>query len=154
MSIFRLEVNKILPLACSWVAEQETRILEDGVSLSKKFFDYATRVGVRHPEKIRILLVSTVPVPEDPVLRDACRETQIITNDTIGLALNYGIFIHKDYEGNCKTYVHEFTHIAQYESLGSIHSFLQKYIYEVLEFGYQTAPMEREAVDNSEEICT
>jgi len=84
-------------------------------------------------------------MPNEPTLRIAAQALGLITKDTIGLTLRYGIYIREDYWNDRETVIHELIHLAQYEKLGSIAGFLQKYLQECNNFGYPQAPMEQEA---------
>ena len=61
----------LLPLACEWAAAQEQRILATGEALSDAMLGDARLVGVAIPERIRLLYVPEIPIPDDP--RDALR---------------------------------------------------------------------------------
>jgi len=88
------------------------------------------------PENIRIRLVASIPIPPVPILKEACTQTGLITSNTIGLTLNYGIYIRQDQIANIGLHAHEFKHVAQYERLGSIEEFLSCYLQEVIKYGY------------------
>jgi hypothetical protein len=49
--------------------------------------------------------------------------------------------------------VHELAHVAQYERLGGILSFLRKYLFECLTMGYVASPLELEAIAATAGIC-
>lgn len=141
-----MDINIIMPLACEWAAEQELSICRGGLSLTEELLAIAQKVGVQCPDKIRIAVVNAVPVPAHPLLQAACASTGLITSNTIGLTLRYGIFIRQD-ESRCKRlFAHEFAHVAQYERLGGVQQFLTQYLAEVLNYGYPRAPMEQEAI--------
>ena len=142
----KVDFESILPLACEWARIQEKIILEKGRPLLPRFINDANRVGVVHPDRVRTLLVGQIPVPEEPVLRAACEQTQLITKLTAGLTLRYGIFIRSDCAGDRRLHVHEYAHVAQYERLGGLEQFLRKYLHEVTTIGYPQAPMEQEAI--------
>ena len=44
----------VLPLAAEWAEAKEQVVLKNGVPLSDSQMDDARRVGVIHPEKVRI----------------------------------------------------------------------------------------------------
>jgi len=94
--ITRKEFKVLLPLACAWSEEQERIILRDGVPLSPAQITDAKSVGVAHPEKVRLLKVTRIPMPQNPALRDAVDAIQLISPHTGGLTLRYGIFIRAD----------------------------------------------------------
>jgi len=142
-----------LPLACAWAVKQEQFILENGTPLAAAQMLDAELACVAHPDQIRLLAVKQMPVPAHPVLQAAAEATKLITPQTAGLALRYGIFIRVDYWGQRRLLVHEFAHTAQYERLGGLYPFLECYLYECLVIGYISAPMEREAIAVADRIC-
>jgi len=142
----------LLPLAAAWAEEQESIILRDGEALTDEQMTYARALKIGNPEKIRLLEVTTIPLPEEPSLRGVAQTTQLISPLTAGLTLNYGIFIRSDRWGDIKLVVHELVHTLQYERLGGIMPFLQQYLYECITIGYPAAPMEQEAVTTAEKL--
>jgi len=139
-------------LACKWAQIQEQTILKNGTPLSPQHIPDAINAGVAYPDKIRILLVTAIPVPDHPLLREACAQTQLISPQTAGLTLGYGIFIRSDCAKNHEIYAHEFVHVMQHESWGGISQFLQRYLFEVITTGYPSAPMEQEAIKKAKDI--
>ena len=155
MSMISQEQFKmLLPLACAWAEEQECIILRNGVPLSFTQMTDAKSAGVTHPERIRLLRVAQIPVPEHPALRAAAEDTQLISPRTAGLTLRYGIFIRSDCWGDRRLVVHELVHTFQYERLGGFQQFLEQYLYECITIGYPAAPMEQEAVTTTARLCT
>ncbi len=140
-----IDLNMLIPLACQWVESKEKEILERGQPLSNDLQLFASKIGIKYPEKIRSLVVSSMPLPEHPLLREACQETGLISNNTGGLTLNYGIFLRKDCASDVRICKHEIGHILQYEQLGGVRQFLERYLMEVLTYGYPNSPMEQEA---------
>ena len=143
----------ILPLASEWAEAKEKVVLKNGIPLSNPQIEDAKRVGVIHPERVRIFKVPQIPFPKHPVLKAAVEATQLITPSTVGLTLRYGIFIHSDFSDDRCLIVHELVHTSQYEKLGGILPFLRKYLLELIKIGYPEAPMEQEAVRMAEKIC-
>lgn len=150
MKGFLAQFDKLLPLAVEWANKQEKIILGNGQSLNKDLSVIATKIGIVHVEKIRIILVPAIPLPDDPILKEACQQTQLISPRTVGLTLNYGIFIRTDCASDRKLYIHELAHVAQYEKLGGILQFLKQYLYEVVTIGYPQAPLEQEAIKTAD----
>lgn len=140
-----LNLNILLPLASQWVELKEKEILGNGHALSSELTAFALKIGIKHPERIKILEVDRISPPEHPLLKQACDATQMISRNTAGLTLRYGIFIKKDFVSHASLYKHELAHVLQYEQLGGIKEFLNKYLNEVLAYGYPNAPMEKEA---------
>jgi len=128
-----MKKSEILPLACEWVKSQEDLILKKGACLSPLLYSDAIKAGVANPNKVRILVVPEIPIPSNPILSETCRLTGLLTTQTGGLTLCYGIYIRHDCVNNRKLNVHELVHVAQYEELGGIGQFLKKYLLEVAE---------------------
>ena len=143
----------LLPIACQWAAEQEQHILSAGDPLSSPQLVDAHLVAVSYPERVRILHVPEIPIPEHPALRQAAEITQLISPLTGGLTLRYGIFIRSDCRSDRAMVVHELAHTAQYERLGGFVPFLRQYLSECLTIGYPEAPMEQEVISLTSQIC-
>src|SRR5579864_9116119 len=114
MSVF---VTVILPLACAWARRQESTILKMGVPLPLEQITTAKRLGILHPERIRLRVVSQVP-PVNWLLRWVGEKLGVVSGKTIGMALRYGIFIREEHWGDRRLLTHELAHVAQYERLG------------------------------------
>ena len=114
------ELPKLLPLAAEWAAEEEQRVLREGVPLTAPQMDDARAVGVREPERVRLLRVEEIPFPKDPLLRAAAKTVHFLSPETSALALQYGILIRWDCWDNRHILAHELAHTAQYERLGGI----------------------------------
>ncbi len=140
------QFEKLLPLATKWAAAVETRILREGVPLSEQGLADARSLGVRKPERVRLLALDSVPTPTDLTLRTAVAAIQFLTPATRGLALRYGIFVRSDCWGERRLIAHELVHTAQYERLGGIRPFLRQYLSECLTVGYPAGSMEQEAI--------
>ena len=97
----------LLPLSCKWAAAQEQRILATGEALSDTMLGDARLVGVADPERVRLLYVPEIPIPDDPGLSAAVEETQFLSPLTRGLTLRYGIFIRADCRSDRTMVIHE-----------------------------------------------
>lgn len=138
--------EKVLPLAARWAAAVERRILREGVPLSEREMEDAKSVGVRAPEKVRLLALAGVPQPADLTLKAAAAAIQFLTPETRGLALRHGIFVRNDCWGERALIAHELVHTAQYERLGGIRPFLREYLHECLTMDYPAGLLEQEAI--------
>jgi len=143
----------VLPLAVAWAEGGERYIIDNGTELTEEQKEDARLAGVRHVDKIRLCRVPQIARPHEGLLEQANDIVKLVTPDTWGLTLGYGIFIRNDGWGNRKLLVHECVHVSQYENLGGIGAFLTKYLDECIRFGYPQAPMEQQAVHTAERIC-
>ena len=147
------KLEELLPIAAEWAAAQERRVLCEGVALSQSELADATSIGVRNPERVRLLRVEAIPVPVHPMLKAAAASINFLTFSPSGLALEYGIFIRGDRWRERELIAHALVHTAQYQRLGGIMPFLQSYISQCASFGYRNAPLELEAVATAARIC-
>jgi hypothetical protein len=140
------QFDKLLPLAVKWATAVEARILQEGIPLTQESLADARAIGLREPERVRLLALARVPMPDNLTLKAAAAAIQFLTPATRGLTLRYGIFIRQDIWGDRRLVAHELVHTAQYERLGGIEPFLRQYLLECLQVGYPAAPLEQEAI--------
>jgi hypothetical protein len=137
-------IPQLLEQATAWVEQQCARILREGQPLDEGMTALAHSVGVVHPDRIRILEVPHLPVPEEEELRQASFAAGMLGARTDGLTLGYGIIVRQGH-GSIRLLSHEFRHIYQYEQAGSIAAFLEQYLPQVAAAGYQGSELERDA---------
>lgn len=126
--------------------------MKNGVPLVEPSLSDARAMGVKHPERIRLLKVDRIPTPGNSLLDHLGKIAGLISDGTAGMTLYYGIFIRTDYWQNRQLIAHECVHTAQYEQMGGVRSFLGRYLHECLEYGYLNSPLEQEARQKSSEI--
>ena len=138
--------DEILNLAIEWAEAQEKKILQLGLPIdSRLLINDAGKAGVVHINKVRICPVQIIPSPENPLLIEACNQINFIPSRMIGLTLGYGIYIKNSHQKDHALCLHELVHVAQYEHFGSIRNFLKQYLAEIVQYGYNAAPLEIEA---------
>ena len=148
------QITNLIPKATVWTHQQEQKILKDGTPLSDSQLEDARKLSVENPEKVRLLCVDQIPLPEDPELKSANQLLKLITPETIGLTCQYGIFMRSDYFNDRETMAHELVHVSQYERFGNIHGFLSRYIPECINPGYPYGSLEQEAINKARSITT
>ncbi len=153
MMIAPEEFGKVLLLAAAWVEERERIAIRDGIPLSEPLKLDARAAGVASVERVRVLKVPQIPMPEHPMLVTLCNATKALSPSTWALSARYGILVRAERSTDREVIVHELVHTSQYERLGGIPPFLQQYLLECLTVGYPQAPMEQEAILTSARIC-
>jgi hypothetical protein len=141
----------LIPFACAWAERQESSILKTGAPLSPTQADTARSLGILYPDRIRLRAVTRVP-PLNWLLRCIGDRLGLISSETIGMALRYGIFIREDHWGDRRLLVHELAHVAQYERMGGFRRFLTQYLQECINPGYPFGELELEA-KRAESAC-
>ena len=147
------QLEELLPLAAQWAMTQQQRVLCEGIPLSETELADAKAIGVRNPERVRLLRVDTIPVPAHPMLKAAAASINFLTAAPRGLALDYGIFVRTDYWRDRSIIAHELVHTAQFQRLGGMVPFLQAYIFQCATVGYPNAPLELEAKATAARVC-
>jgi hypothetical protein len=140
----RAQLPLLLPRAIAWAEAQERRVLESGTRLTEPEQVLARAVGVMHPERVRLEVVTAMPRPDDAMLQAAVLQAAMLGPDTRGLTLGYAIFMQPE-EQSRRLLSHELRHVHQYERAGSIAAFLPVYLVQLLEVGYRDAPLEIDA---------
>ena len=117
----------------------------DGAMLAPTEVPLAQAVGVHHPEQVRIREVVSLPLPGDPELQSAGRTLGLFGPNIVGLTLGYGIYIIAGHRSP-RLVAHECRHVQQFEARdGSMHKFLEEYLWQVVAYGYESAPLEIDA---------
>jgi len=148
------QLKELLPLAAQWATSQQQRVLSEGVPLFENELADAKAIGVRNPERVRLLRVEVIPAPAHPMLKAAAASMNFLTASPRGLALDKGIFIRADHWRDRALIAHELVHTAQVQRLGGIRPFLQTYIFQCATVGYPNAPLELEAVATAARVCS
>jgi hypothetical protein len=146
------ELPKLLPGAIAWAEARSNEILASGETLTDTGLRIARSVGVTHPERIRILEVAQMPLPDDPQLRFAALQTGLLGPNIAGLTLGHGIYIVRGHGSN-RLVSHECRHVFQYETAGSIAVFLPVYLQQIAVVGYEHAPLEIDARAHERDVA-
>ena len=134
----------LLPKAIHWAEEEAQQAASSGRVLTERERELARGVGVTQPERIRVVLVDTLPLPKDPVLCAAALQAGLLTPDMVDLTLGHSVFVYKGHETS-RLLTHEFRHVYQYEQAGSIAGFLPEYLQQVVQLGYANTAFEKDA---------
>ena len=135
---------QLLPTAIAWANFQSEHVAREGQPLPPRLIEVARRVGVRMPERVRVKLVDQLPMPEEPLLKQAAIETGLLGPQMVGLTLGHSIFIVHGHN-TVRLISHECRHVFQYETLGSIEEFLPVYLQQIAINGYENAQLEIDA---------
>lgn len=140
----RTALPNLLPKAISWAEFEASRGLGIGRPLQEREREFARKVGVMYPDKIRLIAVEKLPMPTDPPLRAAAEQTGFLDPRMVGLTLGYSVFVCNGHE-TPRLLSHEFRHVYQYERAGSIAAFLRHYLLQIVEHGYASTTFEIDA---------
>src|SRR6516164_6853878 len=146
------ELPALFPHVVDWISYLAKQAQESGRALPPIEFNLAQHVGVAHPEEVRILSVSEIPLPAHPRVKQLARRVGLLNANTGGLTAVYGVIVRRHCANNLRLLTHEFVHVTQYERLGR-EGFLQEYIRQIAAHGYLNAPFELEAEAKSVKAC-
>jgi len=107
-----LELPQLLPKVLDWVETQEKLALNQGSALSPAALNDARAAGVHTPENIRVCVVSEIPQPEHPRIKQLAAELGLITSHTVAITFGFGIFVRTEQSHDRETLVHEFVHVV------------------------------------------
>jgi hypothetical protein len=146
--------ENLLPLAYQWAKAQEELVLAHGTPLSPQHIADARLAGVRDCERIRVLIVDRIPLPESGELAEAARRARIITEETRCVGFGHAILIRAEAWGDRELLLHNLVHVAQCERSGGLEQWIRQYLVD-----RQTSPsftvgsLEEEARRLAREIC-
>lgn len=146
--------ERILPLAYEWARSLEEFILARGVALGPKHREDAQRVGVQNCDRVRVLVVDEIPLPDHEELAEAARRSQVITAASRGVAVGHGIIIRGHCWGDRELMLHQLVHVAQCERSGSLEGYVKQYLCERQTCAtFTIGSFEEEARGMAREIC-
>jgi hypothetical protein len=103
----------LIPKAIAWGEARSAEIQALGVPLNEQELAIARRVGVAHPERVRVLRTLSIPEPEDPQLREAAFQAGVLATETSGLTFRHGFYLAP--RADLRILAHECRHVYQYE---------------------------------------
>ena len=134
----------LTPRAVEWARSVSDQVASTGLVLNDAGLSLARSVGVEHPDRIRLAMVIALPVDDDPLLQQAAAYTGVLGPNSVGITLGYSVIVRHGYQSP-RLLSHEFRQVQQYEKGGSIESMVPVYLNQIVEFGYDNAPMEVDA---------
>ena len=145
MAAHGADIAAVSGLAADWAQSYASRALAQGAPLTAAQVAIARKVGVRDPSKVRVQVVEELPAPQDPVLVAAAGRIGLMPQAASGMTLGYAVLLKRGAEKDARLLSHELRHVAQYEEKGGIRPFLAVHIPQLMQFGYEDSPFERDA---------
>lgn len=136
--------ERIAPLALQWLNDIEAELLPNGRGLSESEMSMAQTAGVKHPDRVRILVQSRFPLPDEEPLRTEAMKFGFGNNAEGARTMGYVIMLKEKYAREHWILAHELVHVAQQERMGR-DAFIRRLIAELELMGYRRAPLELEA---------
>lgn len=138
-----------------WAKTVEADGEERGAPLSPEQLELAVQIGIKHPEKVRLVFVDAVPFPiHDAQMREAGARMGFTGPGVINnaQAFGYTIWVRKDFVLDWPRLAHELVHVEQIERSASFESYARNYMLELLSHGHEQMPLELEAYRANEKF--
>lgn len=151
----RCTIALCVPFVAIWVKHHERRAMRTGVPLDDQLLADARAIGLRAPNRVRIVYAESMPLPTSRPVRAIASRFGLYPTAARGMSLRYAILITDrppTPPASRELLVHELIHTHQYERLG-LRRFLSLYLRECTEIGYPFGPLEEEAISRAEHIC-
>lgn len=147
----RDKVERLMPSACEWYARVETQGLPQGRMLNGAELTAAHELGIQNPERIRISVLNTFPMPEDAELLSETKRMGLGDRSEGARTHGYLILMKPEYAQDSTVLSHELVHVSQLEQRGQA-AFLRRYLTEMYVLGYSRSPLELEAYSKQHRI--
>jgi hypothetical protein len=147
--------QNLLPLACEWAKAQEDFVIAHGAPLGIRETADARRAGIQDYDRVRVLVVDRIPLPDHPQLAEAARRTGILTLDTRCIGFGHAVIIRADSWSDRELLLHNLVHIAQCERSGGLEQWVKLYLGNRTNCAdFTIGSLEAEARGLAREICT
>lgn len=118
--------------------------MQEGQQLSQDGMALARQMGVSNPEKVRVI-VGELPRSPSEKLKELMRNAGLDIESVAGLTFGHAVYL-ADPDGAFLSHLsHELCHVRQYEEHGSLELFLTEYVEQLIQYGYDNAPLELDA---------
>jgi len=137
----------VLPQYIAWATDTEVSGLKIGEALDEKQLVIAKEIGIKNPEKVRLVYVDEVPFPyENLVLKVVGEALGFIGEGIINNAqvFGYSIYIRNGYQLTTPNLAHELVHVLQIER-SSLKQVITQHFADLVQYGYENSPLEVEA---------
>lgn len=141
-------VEAIVKPAVQFALELQADIQRRGKPLNKKWTAYARSLGIRHPERVSVLVAERFPMPDDPELYRLLTYYGFGSNLEGARSNGYGILLKPSLADNDEILAHELVHVHQAERMG-LEAFIRLYLQQAERFAYEDIPLEQEAFSKS-----
>lgn len=140
----RQKQDTLTPLTLSWFKEVEAKYLSKGRSLSDEETEIALKVGVTHPERVRVIVLKDFPIPDNKTLYSQAKQYGLGSPAESSRIMGNIIMLKARFKDERWMLAHQLSYIAQQEKMGR-QEFVRRFIAEREILGSKRAPMELNA---------
>ena len=151
------KVDNIMDEVYTFVLKSEKYAQEYGRKLTDNELKYAKAIGLKYPEKVRVVFSSDFPVPTNKEVLKGFKELGYDSILVAGVTYGHGIFIKPSWLPNWlynkdAILAHELIHVRQVEKDESYKIFIRKYLIQAFSHEYFDIPYEKEAYHETEKF--
>ncbi len=143
-------LDRAYPNVLAWHQQSEVGLLAQGRVLTAKESAAAKRMGVLSPEKIRVVVARSFPMPQDDTVRTEVSNLGW-SNSERGRAMGYAVLLKTESANDTEALAHEFVHVAQAERMGRS-LFVRRWMVEMKTVGARRAPLEMVALEKQKKF--
>ena len=146
----------LLPQYIEWAHKTDQKGLEIGKPLNEQELALAAEIGIKYPEKVRVVYVDEVPFPYENFALKVFGETVGLVGEGIinnAQVFGYSIYARKDFVLNRPKLAHELVHVLQIER-ASLDEVVTQHFFDMAEHGYDQAPLEVKAAKANKKYST
>lgn len=143
-------LGKFMAYYVKWAEEIEARGQATGTPLDPVQARLAAEIGIKHPERVRLVFVDEVPFPtENPEVKLAGERFGFIGPGIVNnaQAFGYTIWVRKAFTLDRPRLAHELVHVMQIERSPSFAAYAGQYVSELIQYGHEKSPLELEAYE-------
>ena len=105
------KVARFSPPTVAWIESVEKDFETAGRPLTPAEIQMATEIGLKEPERIRVVVAKTFPLPDDPPLRALLTSYGLGSRSEGGRTMGAVIFLKPRYQKDRSILAHEMVHI-------------------------------------------
>ena len=149
-------VDDFTRLLIEHAKRSEEQVLREGRRLDPVELEIALKAGVQHPQRVRILTLDAVPLPENPIVAEEFERMGVLRliRQAAAAARGYGIILTPRALNRDDALAHELVHVAQFERFGGIGPMFRAHIPDLRAHGYRRSELEDEAYRRAAEIMS
>jgi hypothetical protein len=138
------KVDRLFPLAIEWYGNVERQQLPRGRPLSQAEEVVARKLGVHHPQRVRVITLEKFPMPANNELLAAAQRYGMGSEYEGARTFGYAIMVKPRFADDSTVITHELVHVGQHDRMGRA-AFVRRYLVEMEMMGYARAPLELDA---------
>lgn len=100
----------MLPFVMVWVRYHEKNALRHGRKLNDSEINWAKKIGITHPQDIRILSLERIPTPIPHFIEKLIQKLEFPAGNASGMCMRYGIYTKQLHANNKSLIAHELVH--------------------------------------------